>query len=109
MDTGGIYTTLNVPGAILTDAYGINDAGQVVGLYIDNAGIAHGFVDTGGIYTTLDVPGASLTEAYGINDAGQVVGLYQDASGPHGFLATSVPEPSTLALCASWRLDRRRR
>src|SRR4030042_4715767 len=30
---GNIWTTLNYPGAIFTQAYGINDAGQIVGVY----------------------------------------------------------------------------
>jgi probable HAF family extracellular repeat protein len=47
----------------------------------------------------LDVPGSVQTDANGINDAGDIVGVYFDASGnEHGFLATPVPEPSTLLL-----------
>lgn len=38
---------------------GINDAGTIVGSYIDSNGIEHGFIDYGGNFTTLDVP-ASL-------------------------------------------------
>jgi uncharacterized membrane protein len=63
----GSYTTLNVPGAIDTLAFGINDSGQIVGWYIDAAG-AYGFLLDQGNYTTLPfIP-------YGINDAGQIVG-----------------------------------
>ena len=41
------------------------------------------------------MPGAFETFASGINDAGQIVGYYTDSS---GFLATAVPEPSSLVL-----------
>jgi hypothetical protein len=75
----------------------------------------NGFLDRDGSFTTLDVPGSTLTYAFGINDAGQIVGFYFDASGGHGILATSVPEPSTLLLlalgtlgCISWAGRRQR-
>ena len=53
-----------------------------------------------GGYTTVDAPGsAGFNDAHGINLAGQIVGIYSDANGRfHGFLATPVPEPSTLLL-----------
>ena len=37
------FTTLDIPGAILTEAIGINNAGQVVGFFRDSSG-THGFV-----------------------------------------------------------------
>ena len=81
------FTTLVVPGASFTDAFGINNAGQVVGLFNDISG-THGFINTGGTFTTLDVPGASFTRAAGINNAGQVVGDFADSSGLHGVINT---------------------
>lgn len=33
--TGGSFTPLDAPGAIVTRAYGINDAGQIVGQFFD--------------------------------------------------------------------------
>jgi hypothetical protein len=33
------------------------------------------------------------TSARGINDASQIVGYFQDASGNHGFLEITVPNP----------------
>lgn len=83
------YTLLDVPGSIDTNATGINNAGQVVGWYIDANSQAHGFLYSGGTYTTLDPPGSVYSLAYGINDAGQVVGWYQKTSllaNPQGFL-----------------------
>jgi hypothetical protein len=85
------YTTLDVPGAILTVAIAINDAGQIVGRYTVGGG-DHGFLlDVDGSYTTLDVPGVTGTQAWGINDNGQVVGQAAADGRNHGFLATPVP------------------
>src|SRR5262249_38493886 len=64
------YTTLDVPGSIFTNAQGINPSGQIVGVYGDAAGLAHGFLLNQGVYTTLDVPGAINTLAHGINASG---------------------------------------
>ncbi|HLJ98264.1 MAG TPA: PEP-CTERM sorting domain-containing protein [Gemmataceae bacterium] len=97
----GTFMTLSVPGASLTDAWGINNLGQVVGVYSNNLqGLPdHGFLYNDGTYTTFDVPGSISTEARGINDNGQIVGYYTDTAGnEHGFLATPTPEPSTLVL-----------
>ncbi len=71
-----------------THAWGINNAGQIVGYYYDSSNAEHGFLYNGGAYTTLNGPlGAGGTQAYGINDAGQIVGDYTDSSGTqHGFL-----------------------
>jgi probable HAF family extracellular repeat protein len=79
------FTQIDVPGAVMTEARGINDAGQIVGLFDDSTG-GHGFLDTGGSFTQIDVPGAFGTVASGINDAGQIVGSFNDSTGAHGFL-----------------------
>jgi hypothetical protein len=41
--TGYKFKTLNVPGASSTQAWGINNAGQIVGSYDDGTG-SHGFL-----------------------------------------------------------------
>jgi uncharacterized membrane protein len=90
-----IYTfqTLDAPDAVLTEALGINGAGQIVGSYFDanaTSSTGHGFLLSGGIYTTLDVPGTpvpgtlSYTTPRGINDAGEIAGYYALGS-YHGF------------------------
>src|SRR5438046_530116 len=83
-DSAG-YHTFEFPGAILTRAFGINFAGQIVGSFRDAAGDAHGFVATpiNYAFSSFDVPGSSQTRANDINDAGQIVGYYDDS---HGFL-----------------------
>jgi uncharacterized membrane protein len=87
LDTGGSFTTIDVPGATRTSAYGINKSGQIVGWFRDAFG-DHGFLDTGGSFTTFNVPGAIDTYGYGINDSGQIVGSFVDAAGSHGFVDT---------------------
>ena len=84
------FTTIDVPGGNNTAAYGINDAGQIVGSFASNSGTGvHGFLDAGGVFTQIDVPGGTYTEAYGINNIGQIVGWYQvDGSGQFGFVDT---------------------
>jgi uncharacterized membrane protein len=71
---GGQLTTLDVPGAQGTVATGVDDAGDIVGTYLDAAGTAlHGFLWQAGAFTTLDIPGAGSTDLNGINNRGQIV------------------------------------
>jgi len=90
---GLVITTLDVPGATLTNAQGINHQGDIVGTFIDAAGRQHGFLRSGSQYRTIDFPGAQASFARGINDAGDIVGTYQrqgETGGipNHGFLLT---------------------
>jgi probable HAF family extracellular repeat protein len=87
------FTTIDVPGALLTNAQGVNQQGDVVGGFTDVAGRQHGFLRSGGQFRTIDFPAASSTFARGINDAGDIVGSYQrpgETGGipAHGFLLT---------------------
>ena len=105
--SGGTYTSLNYPGALYTYAYGINDAGTIVGYY-EKDGTTSGFSLSGGTYTSLNYPGASYTFAQGINDAGTIVGYYWDAGGrAHGFSLSgttysgiNLPIPGAILLLA---------
>src|ERR1017187_1550669 len=54
-------------GAITTVATGINNAGQIVGYYVDPGLVTHGFGYSGGSYTTIDVPSSAATTASGIS------------------------------------------
>jgi probable HAF family extracellular repeat protein len=40
----GTFTQINFPGATATSAAGINDRGQIVGIFQDAAGAAHSFL-----------------------------------------------------------------
>jgi probable HAF family extracellular repeat protein len=94
-------------GAMGTQAFGINNNGEIVGDYTDSSGTMHGFVYLGGVFYTVDdpsgVPGSTIIN--GVNDLGQLVGFYADANdNVIGFVATPTPEPGTLALLGSGML-----
>jgi uncharacterized membrane protein len=40
----GVFKTIDVQDAIASDAYDINNNGQIVGLFFDGAGVGHGFL-----------------------------------------------------------------
>ena len=83
------YTLLDNPAAGpdgFTDAFGINDAGKIVGCFGDGMR-TYGFIfdSTRGTYTTLVDPHSTVeTIAYGINSKNEVVGSYDNGS-HHGF------------------------
>jgi uncharacterized membrane protein len=80
-----VFTTIDVPGATLTDINGINNSGQIVGSYTA-AGLTHGFLLSDDDYITLDVPGATSTAAWDINDAGEIAGSYIAGGATHAFV-----------------------
>ena len=81
------FTTVDFPGAISTFLYGINNAGQMVGAYVDDGQATHGFLLNNGVFTTIDFPGATLSVAAGINNHGDITGQYNDSEGfGHGFV-----------------------
>ncbi len=91
-------------------AFGVNDAGQIVGEYVDSSGVYHGWELKGTKFTTIDVPGATGTGANGINDSGEIAGGW-DGSGDsqHGFTLisgtyTSFDYPGAAATWA-WSLN----
>ena len=80
------YTAFDCPESFDTEARGINDRGDIVGVCEDANG-RHGFLLRKGVFTLIDAPGAPvLTLATGINNRGDVVGHYLDDEAGHGFL-----------------------
>ena len=77
--SGGIFTTIDVPGSAETNAWGINGRGQIVGEYED-AGRTHGFLLDHGIFTTIDAPFAGFGPI-GINARGDIA----SGSFPQGY------------------------
>jgi len=73
-------------------AFGINDAGQVVGGAFDPSFGEHGFLrNADGTVLVFDVISpagapAARTEAHDINNSGQIVGEFADGTGLHGFV-----------------------
>jgi hypothetical protein len=68
----GKFTAVNFPKSSGTQATGINDKGEVVGLYLDSGLASHGFSKIGNKYTSIDVKGDTNTVAWGVNNAGQI-------------------------------------
>ena len=46
------FTTIDVPGVSVTHAFGINNAGQIVGAFKDSGGSFHGFLKDGPTFTS---------------------------------------------------------
>src|SRR5262249_4885573 len=95
--SGGTYTTIDDPlGVKGTAATGINDASQTVGTYRENANVPLVSLLSGGFFPTIDDPSPPAgfsTTVRDINAAGQIVGTFGDASGGHGFVETTLPNP----------------
>ena len=64
--SGGIYATIDVPGAFITQVLGINDAGQIVGAYYSSSDSASGT----GFVSTAPVPAALPLFASGLGGMG---------------------------------------
>ena len=79
-------TDLGTLGGTASEAWGINDIGQVVGKSKLAGGLYHAFVFTNGAMTDLGTLGGTASAAYGINNAGQIAGLASKADGSsHAF------------------------
>jgi hypothetical protein len=83
----GRYTKFDIPGALNTGAYEIDNHGGIVGNYTDQNRVQHGFVLRNGKVTTIDhprtpqAPYAPGTRVVGIDDHGRLVGSYADEHG----------------------------
>src|SRR5687768_9254911 len=70
----GVFTRIDVPGAVRTQPFGINNHGQIVGVYTDNTG-TYAFLLSNGALTTINPPGAlfQFITAFDIDDRGRIV------------------------------------
>jgi len=114
------FHNFDFPLADFTDAYKLNDSGQLVGQYATNFP-NHGFVLSGAMaltgppspcqFLSLDYPDSQNSALRGINNTEQVSGFFRlrGAPGRHGFLATpsannqgnqNNPCPATASLAA---------
>jgi hypothetical protein len=88
MTSPGIITSFDPPGAILSRALGINDAGAIAGNSCnDTCNGEVGYVrNPDGTFSTVSFPGSTFTVVSGINKSGTVTGGYVDTAGvEHGF------------------------
>ena len=91
------YAPINVPGAIATEARGINNNGEIAGFYktvactdndptVPNCPVK-GFKYVNGAFVKLMVPNSVSTAILGVNDLGDLVGFYKKSDGTrHGFI-----------------------
>jgi probable HAF family extracellular repeat protein len=83
----GDLVFINVPGALSTSAFRLNDNSEVVGYYESANRTTHGFIWSNGVFQTIDLPHLVQTFPRGINNLKQVVGDYTDSTGQnHGFI-----------------------
>jgi probable HAF family extracellular repeat protein len=91
----GVVTVVDPPTTVYApNAHGINNRGQIVGVYVDADLEQHGYLLDHGTYSPIEPPGSSENKAFGINDRGQVVGVYLDAGAVPG--ADGLYPPGTL-------------
>jgi probable HAF family extracellular repeat protein len=80
------FTTIGVPGSDYTEAFGINDVGDVVGLFYNHSllpsELGFQYNSINGLFTTIDAPRNPnppfpqvFSEASGVNNLNQIVGL----------------------------------
>ncbi len=89
-DAAVTYTTIDYPGAAITNVTGINSSGVMVGDYSDATynSPSHGFIYSNGVFTSFDYPGGESTITGAINDSGVIAG-YADIhqyTASNGFL-----------------------
>jgi len=115
LHTGGGSLNINTDnlgtlGGKSSQANGINNLGQVVGLAETSGGAEHAFLYSDDSMQDLNTlistsPDWTLEDATGINDKGQICGYGINPSGQtHAFLLTPTPEPSTFVLLAAGAL-----
>jgi hypothetical protein len=98
-DTNGTFTSITQTGWIAAEARGINNAGQIVGNFVDSSGQQFGFFrDTDGTISVLQTAGRNRVTVFGINNKGQILG-YVD--GLQFFIATISNRTGVLAHIAA--------
>ncbi|MCI0540637.1 MAG: choice-of-anchor M domain-containing protein [Verrucomicrobiales bacterium] len=91
------FQSFDAPGAAGTYAFGIDNAGRIVGRFV-HGDSGHGYLrETNGVFTTIDVPGMTFTEAFGINSSGQIVGWTTNLTSAQGFLRSADGTLATFA------------
>lgn len=71
------FTPLDYPHAstLQTVVFGINEAGDMSGSFIDTGNVEHAFTLIAGVWTAYDAPGSTRTNADAISDRHTTVGL----------------------------------
>lgn len=82
----GIYTNVDVPGALSTGPSAINPKGDILGNYEDSNSGTHGFLLSNGTFSTFDLPGSSFDFFWGLSPRGDIVGAECCITPTAGFL-----------------------
>lgn len=78
-----------------SSAYGIDNGGQIIGVYIDRKGLGRGFLLSGHYFVSLYLPSTLAgISIFGINDQGTMVGIVCEQGNCHG-LILPVPTPGS--------------
>ncbi len=101
------FSDENFPESAQTQVVGIDNNGDTVGFFIDQAGNTHGFLKPHDKnFRPIDLPGTTFNQLLGINNKGQEAGYFQDAAGLQhayvrekdgSFLVLNLPMPSSQA------------
>jgi probable HAF family extracellular repeat protein len=83
-----------------TEAFGVNNSGEVVGTGYLNPSTFHAFIYSGGKMKDLGPPGAFQASAVAINNSGQIVGSYVLNTGGGGVFLYSNGKMSKLPVPA---------
>lgn len=81
-----------------TELSAINNLGVVVGSVFPIGEPARTFFYEDGEFTDINLPDIGEFAAWGLNDAGVLVGTYFQDDEVLGFIATPIPEPSSVAM-----------
>jgi len=81
----GEITHIDYPGGTNTEAFGVNDRGTIIGVFVDSAGNNRAFVLRDGQYEPADITGGILTIPLSINDLEEVVGQVVTTPNTVGF------------------------
>jgi probable HAF family extracellular repeat protein len=83
----GSYVDIVRPGVDATEAFGLNDNGDLVGMTFTGGPPSGAFLFSGGSFSDVVIPGAGLVAAQDVNNSGQIVGVFSDGGpGNHGFI-----------------------
>lgn len=88
--SGGTFTDFDIPGALNTYIYALNDAGEFAGEFDSTGNPGQAYVNLASGLTVFAIPDALVTIAFGMNNAREIAGNYVDSAGVnHGFFRDS--------------------